>query len=107
MYGELLDGQKVLESSEYLEKSVKKIVLDCARSFPGVKNPYVRSWFQPSGMDVVLRYYTLASKREEVSSKVSQKILEKIKKEKEIELAYPHQEIILSKKKEENSPGSS
>jgi len=28
MYGELLDGQKILENPEYLEKTVKKIVLD-------------------------------------------------------------------------------
>ena len=102
----ILDQIKFAVTFESNLEKVKKIVLASARSFSGVKNPYVRSWFQPSGMDVVLRYYTLASKREEVSSKVSQKILEKIKKEKEIELAYPHQEIILSKKKEENSQGS-
>ena len=102
----ILDQIKFTVTFESNLEKVQKIVLDCARSFPEVKNPYVRSWFQPSGMDVILRYYTLASKREEVSSRVSQKILEKIKKEKEIELAYPHQEIILSKKKEENSQGS-
>jgi len=31
IHGELLDGQKILESSEYLEKNVKKIVLDLIR----------------------------------------------------------------------------
>lgn len=102
----ILDQIKFTVTFESNLKKVQKIALDCACSFSEIKNPYVRSWFQPSGMDVVLRYYTLASKREEVSSKVSQKILEKIKKEKEIELAYPHQEIILSKKKEENSQDS-
>lgn len=60
---------------------------------------YARCWFQSSGVNVHIRYSVLASKREEASSKITEEILNEVKKNKEIELAYPHQEVILERKK--------
>jgi len=84
-----------------LEKA-KKIAItsakDVLKHYVRSPNPYVRTWFQPSGINVVVRYYVPAAKREEVSSKVTQEIFRRVSRSKEVKFAYPHQEIILRKR---------
>lgn len=52
--------------------------------FEKLKKPYVRTSFQSSGIDIVVRYKTPAQKREEISSKITKKIFNKIKESKEV-----------------------
>jgi len=75
--------------------SAKEVLLEC---LPQPQEPYARTWFQPSGIDVYVRYTTPAPNREEISSKITRKIFDKVIPSKEVEFAYPHQEILFRKK---------
>jgi len=81
-------------AKEIAIESAKEVLKHYIRS----PNPYIRTWFQPSGIDVVVRYYVPAAKREEVSSRITQEIFRRVSKSKRVRFAYPHQEIILRKK---------
>lgn len=80
-----------------------EIALDAAkkytRRFEEVnEKPYVRTFFQPSGVNVHVRYFCLAKRLQEISSGITKEIHGKIMKTKGVELAYPHTEVILKKK---------
>lgn len=62
------------------------------------KDPYIRIWFHPSGIDVVIRYFISATLREEARSQITQEIFSQIQPSKDVEFAYPHTEIIFRKK---------
>jgi small-conductance mechanosensitive channel len=77
----------------------KKIGIESAKEilkeFPELKSePYVRTYFQANGINVHIRYFTHAEKRQETSSKVTQEIFKQISKTKSVEFAYPHTEIV-------------
>lgn len=65
--------------------------------FEKFEKPYIRTSFQSSGIDIVVRYNAPAQKREEISSKITQKIFSKIKDSKEVEFAYQHTEVVIKK----------
>ena len=60
--------------------------------------PYLRLSYQPSGIDIKLRYYVPASKRQEFNSNITEETFKQISKEKSVEIAYPHTEVIFRKK---------
>lgn len=60
--------------------------------------PYIRTYFQANGINVHVRYFTPADKKQEVSSLITQEIFKQVKKTKGIKFAYPHTEIIWDKK---------
>ncbi len=60
--------------------------------------PYVRTFFQPSGIDIKTRYYVRAEDRIKVASDVTQQIFRYISRERKVEIAYPHTEVVLRKK---------
>lgn len=86
-------------------KQAKRIVMAAARKYVGdiaeklKQPPYVRTWFQPSGINVHIRYFTPTSRVQEISSMITEEIFRQIQKSKNVEIAYPHQEIIVSKKR--------
>lgn len=99
----ILDQVKFTITFESDLKETEKIVLEATEEIlseylSSFQKPYVRFKFQESGMRVFVRYQTPASKREEVLSKITERIFEKIKNSNKIELAYPHQEVILKQK---------
>jgi len=102
--GELiLDQVKFTVTFESNLEKAQKIALDSAKEvlleyLPQPQEPYARTWFQPSGIDVYVRYTTPAPNREEISSKITRKIFDKVIPSKEVEFAYPHQEILFRKK---------
>jgi small-conductance mechanosensitive channel len=59
--------------------------------------PYVRTFFQPSGINVHVRYMCPTSILQQVSSEITQEIHKNIKKIKSVEIAYPHTEIVYHK----------
>lgn len=75
--------------------SALKIVKDFLERSP--MKPFIRTNFQASGVDLRIRYYTIASKRQEVQSKITEEIFKKVMKEKKVEFAYPHTKVILDK----------
>lgn len=62
------------------------------------KGPYIRTFFQPNGINVHVRYFVPAKKLEEFSSRITKEIFDKITQTKDVEIAYPHTEVILRKK---------
>lgn len=60
--------------------------------------PYIRTFFQPSGIDVKTRYYVKAAERIKIISEITQEINRNIKKAKDITIAYPHTEVVLRKR---------
>jgi small-conductance mechanosensitive channel len=60
--------------------------------------PFIRSNFQSSGIDVRVRYYTIADRRQEINSKITEEIFKLISENKDVNFAYPHTEVYLNKK---------
>ena len=63
------------------------------------KKPYTRIQFGPYSIEIKTRYYTLVDEREAVHSDITQLIFDKIVKNKKVEIAYPHTEVIFRKKR--------
>jgi len=61
------------------------------------KTPYIREFFNDNGIEIQLRYYTKAFNREEISSKITKRIIEKVGQTKGIRFAYPHREVVMNK----------
>jgi small-conductance mechanosensitive channel len=60
--------------------------------------PYLRTFFQPNGIDVHVRFFSSTVDIKAVVSKITQEIHKEFKKHKEIQMAYPHTEIIYKSK---------
>jgi len=73
---------------------LKKIKDPSYQRFP---KPYMRFNFQSSGIDVRIRYYVSADRRQEYSSKITEAIFKTIQAEKSVDYAYPHTEIVYKK----------
>jgi small-conductance mechanosensitive channel len=84
------------EARKIAINAAKKAIKEFLEKTPS--NPNVRFNFQSSGVDVRLRYYTIAEKRQKFNSEITEEIFNKIKKTEGIRFAYPHTEVILNKK---------
>ncbi len=62
------------------------------------KEPYIRTFFQPNGINVHVRYFAPVKRLQEFSSKITKEIYDEISKENNVNFAYPHTEVILNKK---------
>jgi small-conductance mechanosensitive channel len=60
--------------------------------------PYVRTFFQPSGIDIKIRYHVKASERIKIASEVTQEVFKRIKMDSKVEIAYPHTEVLFRHK---------
>ncbi len=78
------------------EESAKKVTKYFIKDMP--EKPYTRTLFQPNGIDVKIRYYVKASERIKLLSELTQEIFRNVNKEKDVNIAYPHTEVILSRK---------
>ena len=83
-------------AKEMCRDAVKKVTKDFMPDMP--KPPYVRTFFQNSGIDVKTRYYVRANERIRVASDLTQEIFRRITAAKEVEIAYPHTEVVLRNK---------
>ena len=83
----------------------KKITLKAARrltkDFRKIMgmDPYVRTFFDDSGIKVYVRYYVPVKHRQEIASNITQYIFADINKVRTVEIAYPHTEIVFKDKK--------
>jgi small-conductance mechanosensitive channel len=62
------------------------------------KEPYVRLYFQSSGVAISIRFFSPAKRVAEVSSNVTKEIYKGISRAKDIEFAYPHTQVVMDKK---------
>lgn len=96
----ILDEVVTLVTYESNVEKAERIVLDIANKF--VKDileevpvePHTRLKFQDSGINVSLRYYVLTKERNKISTDVTREILKRFNKTKDIEIAYPHIELV-------------
>jgi len=86
---------------ELAKRIAKESANDITKEFAGkvLTDPFIRTAFQASGVDVKIRYYTPASKRQIIQSDITEEIFKRIMKEKKVEFAYLHTQVILDKKK--------
>ncbi len=77
------------------KESAEKVTEDILQYVP--MKPFIRSNFQASGIDIRIRYYTIASRRQEINSRITEEIFKKIMKEKKIDFAFPHTQVIMGK----------
>lgn len=82
------------DAQEIAKESAKAVLRDYMKNTDEI---YTRTYFQPSGVDIFIRYLTLAPKRNEISSKITEKIFNKIKNSKKTRFAYYHSEILLKR----------
>ncbi|MBU4201949.1 MAG: mechanosensitive ion channel family protein, partial [Candidatus Altiarchaeota archaeon] len=103
----ILDQVVVAITYESNLDGAMKITLDSARKHTKEfieatgKKPYVRTFFQSSGIDVHVRYTSPATRLQEFSSAITKEIYDRIMKADDVEIAYPHTEVVLRKKKSE------
>ncbi len=64
------------------------------------KKPYLRFNFERSGINIKLKYYIFADKKTEFNSNLTEEIFKQISKEKNVEIAYPHTEVVFRKKED-------
>ncbi len=63
------------------------------------KEPYTRVNFQASGVDVYVRYFAPAKGMQQVTTDITKEIYTRVKQSKNVEMAYPHTEMIIKGKK--------
>lgn len=78
------------------EEAAKKITKEFSEIIK--KEPYVRVYFQPSGVTLSARFFVPVKRMVEVTSSVTKEIYDRFMKEKDIQFAYPHTEVILNRK---------
>ena len=86
-----------------LQKAIDLMIKEAKEVLNEIKDekqqePYIRTWAQASGVNLHIRYFIPARKRQEISSRITQKILNEISQSPNVEIAYPHTEVLLRNK---------
>jgi small-conductance mechanosensitive channel len=83
-----------------ISNAVSRVMRPYWNSFPKRINrePHIRLQFKDSGIDVIVRYYTIATKRNAIATDIRREIIEEVRRNPEVEIAYPHTEVLLNKK---------
>lgn len=90
-----------LEKAEnIIIKSVEKIMKPLWEKFPKrlEKNIHIRLKFKDSGIDVTVRYNSIAKERNKIATDITREIFNSIRKNKDVNIAYPHTEVIFKNK---------
>jgi len=86
-----------LEKAIKICKDVAEKVLEVS-SGKNSKEKDVQVSFNDSGIDIKLKYYVKIGERIKLSSEITKGIFKEFAKEKDVDFAYPHTEVILKKK---------
>lgn len=91
----------LIKAEEIIMNAVKKIMEPFWEKFPKrvPKDPHTRLHFRDSGVDVTVRYYTLAMRRNAIATDIRREIFYEIRKTADVEIAYPHREVLVREKK--------
>jgi len=98
----LLTYESNLEKAEKLIcNSVNKVMKPLWEKFPKriPQEPHIRLKFMDSGINVTVRYYSLAISRNAILTKIVREIFKNIKESDDVEIAYPHTEVLFREKK--------
>jgi small-conductance mechanosensitive channel len=80
--------------------AVEKIMKPLWEKFPKKikKEPHIRLKFKESGIDVTVRYNSITDGRNEISTDITREIFKRIRKSDDVEIAYPHTEVVFREK---------
>lgn len=97
----LITYESNLEKAELITiDSVKRImepyIIKNPKKLKG--DPHNRIKFKDSGILITVRYNSLARNRNIITTDITREIFKKIKKENDVEIAYPHTEILFRNK---------
>ncbi len=89
----------LIEAEKIVIEAVNTVLKTIIDKFPDHinKTPYTRLYFQDSGILINVRYYTIVTQRNKISTDIRREIYKRIKNSENIEFAYPHREILLRK----------
>lgn len=91
------------KAEEIVKESAKKIIEQLKKQYPkqySNKHPHTRLQFKDSGVDVTVRYHTIATQRNQISTDIRREIYKQIRRTPEVEFAYPHTEVLLRDKEQ-------
>ena len=88
------------EAEKIIINTVDKIMSSIREKFPKRirTDSHIRLMFRESGIDVIVRYYTIATSRNEISTNIRREIWNMIKNSPNVEFAYPHTEVLFREK---------
>ena len=88
------------KAEQLITAAVDKIMKPYWETFPEriEKKPHIRLQFRDSGIDVIIRYHTIAMKRNEIATNIRREIFHQIRQTPDVEIAYPHTELLFRKK---------
>jgi small-conductance mechanosensitive channel len=92
-YGSDLDeAERILLAAA--QEVAQDIIADCGQE------PFTRAEFTDSGVRVRLRYQTLATERQRISSEIVEVIFREFNKNERVEFCYPHMELLYRPKED-------
>jgi len=88
------------KAEQLILRATSKVMEPLWETFPKriSREPHIRLRFQDSGVEVVVRYFTLATKRNEIATAITREIFSRVRNAKDVEFAYPHTEVLLREK---------
>ena len=88
------------KAEELIIKSVERIMKPLWEKFPKriKRDIHTRLVFKDSGIDVTVRYFTIATNRNQISTDIRREIFNQIRNTKAVEIAYPHTEVLFIEK---------
>jgi len=88
------------KAEELITDAVDEIVKPLWKNFPKriSKKSHIRLMFRDSGIEVAIRYYTIADRRNEITTDIQREIWNRIRKTSSVDFAYPHTEVLLREK---------
>jgi small-conductance mechanosensitive channel len=88
------------KAEELIIKSVEKIMKPIWKKFPKriTREVHNRLLFKDSGIDITVRYFTIVTNRNQISTDIRREIFNQIRNTKEVEIAYPHTEVLFREK---------
>jgi len=88
------------KAEELITDAVDEIVKPLWENFPKIisKKSHIRLMFRDSGIEVAIRYYTIANRRNEITTDIQREIWNRIRKTSSVDFAYPHTEVLLREK---------
>ena len=88
------------KAEELIMKSVERTMKPLWKKFPKriTRDIHNRLEFKDSGIDIKVRYFTIATNRNQISTDIRREIFNQIRNTKDVEIAYPHTEVLFREK---------
>lgn len=88
------------KAEDIIMSSVEKIMKPLWGEFPRriPQDSHIRLMFKDSGIDITVRYYTIATRRNAIATDIRGEIFDRIREANDVEFAYPHTEVLFREK---------